>query len=117
MEPYLHLVKKPRFRNSITKFRCSSHTSETERGRHTNPQTAVADMVCVHCQVIEDEKHFLLKCGIDTLEKQCFYENICLNDEENLFFVLTNVNSQYVYWLGEFLYLAVEKRNDFAMCR
>ena len=56
MEPYFCLVKKPRLRNAIWKFRCSSHTLEIERGRHTNPKTPAADKVCVHYKVIEDEK-------------------------------------------------------------
>ena len=34
MEPYLYLVKKPRFRNAIARFRCSSHTLEIERSSH-----------------------------------------------------------------------------------
>ena len=56
MEPYLYLVKKPRFRNAIARFRCSSHTLEIETGRHTNPKTPFADRVCVHCKVIEGGK-------------------------------------------------------------
>ena len=76
MEPYLYLVKKPRFRNAIARFRYSSHTLKIERGRHTNSKTPVADRVCVHCKVIEDEKHFLLKCDINAFERQCFYEQI-----------------------------------------
>ena len=76
MEPYFYLVKKPRFRNAIARFRCSSHTLEKERGRHTNPKTPVADRVCVHCKVIEHEKHFLLQCDINAFERQCFYEKI-----------------------------------------
>ena len=126
MEPYLHLVKKkPRFRNAIARFRCSSHTLEIEKGRHTNPKTTVADRVCVHCKVIADEKHFLLKCDINAFERQCFFEKVSrscdefiyLNDEEKFSFVLTNANSQYLSWLGEFLYRSFEKRNEFAVCR
>ena len=125
MEPYLYLVKKPRYRNAIARFRCSSHTLEIEGGRHTNPKTPVADRVCVHCKVIEDEKHFLLKCDINAFERQYFYEKISrvfdefiyLNDDEKFSFVLTSVNSQYSSWLGEFLYRSFEKRNEFAICR
>ena len=43
MEPYLYLVKKHKYRQTIAKFHCSSHTLEIERGRHTNPKTVVAD--------------------------------------------------------------------------
>ena len=124
MERCLYLVKKPRFRNAIARFRCSSHTLKIERGHHTNPKTPVADRVCVHCKIIKDEKHFLLKCDINAFERQCFYENISrsfdefiyLNDDETFSFVLTSVNSQYLSWLGEFLYRSFEKRNEFAIC-
>ena len=68
MESYLYLVKGSQFRNAIAKFRCSFHTLEIERGRHTKSQTAVAD-ICVHCKVIEDEKHFLLKCDANAFER------------------------------------------------
>ena len=117
MKPYLYLVKRPHFRNAIARFRCSSHTLEIERGRHTNPKSPVADRVCVHCKVIEDEKQFLLKCDVNAFERQCFYEKISrvfdefiyLNDDEKFSFVLTSVNSQYLSWLGEFLYRSFEK--------
>ena len=125
MESYLYLVKGSQFRNAIAKFRCSFHTLEIERGRHTKSQTAVADMICVHCKVIEDEKHFLLKCDVNAFERQCFYEEISgscdefiyLNDEEKLLLVLKNVNSQYLSWLCESISQSFEKRNEFARCR
>ena len=109
MEPYLYLLQKPRFRNGIARFRCSSHTLEIERSSH-NPKIPVAARVCVHSKVIEDEQHFLLKCDINAFERQCFYvkiswschEFIYLNDEEKFLFVLTSVNSQYWTWLGDF---------------
>ena len=40
-----------------------------------------------------------------------FDEFIYLNDDEKFSFVLTSVNSQYLSWLGEFLYRSFEKRN------
>ena len=72
----------------------------------------------MHCKVSEDEKHFLLKCDINASERPCFYEKIsrscdefiCLNDDQKFSFVLTNVNSQYLTWLGEFLYRSFEKK-------
>ena len=54
IEPYLHLVKKLRYREAISKFRCSSHTLVIGSGRHTNPRTPVADRKCLICDVIED---------------------------------------------------------------
>ena len=70
MEPYLYHVKKPKYRIAIAKFRCRSHILEIERGRHTNPQTPVADRKCLHCNVVEDEK--LLNCYINAPGEKTF---------------------------------------------
>ena len=74
MEPYLYLVKKSRYRQAIARFRCSSHALEIERGRHTNPKTPVAERKCRRCDVIEDEKHFLLMCDINMEEREYFFQ-------------------------------------------
>ena len=119
MEPYLYLVKKTRYRQAIAKFRCSSHILEIERGRHTNPKTPVADRKCSCCDVIEDEKHFLLICDMNKPEREYFFHKISrvydgfmyLNDEEKFSFILTNNDPQCLSWLGDFLYRSFEKRN------
>ena len=119
MEPYLYLVKKTRYRQAIAEFRCSSHTSEIERGRHTNPKTPVADRKCSCCDVIEDEKHILLICDMNKPEREYFFHKISrvydgfvyLNDEEKFSFILTNNDPQCLSWLGDFLYRSFEKRN------
>ena len=76
MESYLYLVKKARYRQAIAKFRCSSHTLEIERGRHTNPKTHVADRKCNCCDVIEDENHFLLMCDMNMPDREYFFQKI-----------------------------------------
>ena len=125
MEPYLYLVKRPRFRNAIARFRCSFHTFEIERGRHTNPKTPVADRVCVHCKVMEDDKHFLLNCDINAFGKQCFFEKISesfdefiyLNNDEKFPFVLNKCEFT-LFILFRWISLSVVwKRNEFAICR
>ena len=68
--------KKARYRQAIAKFRCSSHTLGIERGRHTNPKTPVADRKCNCCDVIEDEKHFLLMCDMNMPEREYFFQKI-----------------------------------------
>ena len=60
-EEYLDL---PNFslRKIITKFRCSDHTLEIERGRHNNiPREERVCKVC-DCEETETEEHFLIKC-------------------------------------------------------
>ena len=125
MEPYLYHVKKPKYRIAIAKFRCSSHILEIERGRHTNPKTPVADRKCLHCNVIEDEKHFLLSCHINASERENFFHKISriddmflsLNDEGKFSYILTNCNPQCLKWFGEFIHYSFEKRNGNVMSR
>ena len=61
MEPYLYLVKNPKYRMAISKFRSSSHILEIERGRHTRPITPLENRLCSSCKVVETEIHFLLE--------------------------------------------------------
>ena len=92
---------------------------EIERDRHTNPKTPVADRKCSSCDVIEDEKHFLLICDMNMPEREYFFHKISrlydgfmyLNDEEKLSFILTNNDPQCLSWLGDFPYRSFEKRN------
>ena len=68
-EPFLYMVKDPKYRIAIAKFRASSHTLEIERGRHTKPKTLVAERLCHLCRVVEDEIHFLISCPLYHDEK------------------------------------------------
>ena len=67
MENYL---KIPGFqqRRHISKLRCSDHVLEIEKGRHKkgNTRTLIQERICTLCNngEVEDEEHFLLKCGI-----------------------------------------------------
>ena len=76
MEPYLYHVKKPKYHIAIAKFRCSLHILKIKRGRHTNPKTSVSDRKCVHCNVVEDKKHFLLNCFINASEREYFFHKV-----------------------------------------
>jgi len=60
-EPYLNSVPIYHLRKAITKFRCSDHNLEIEKGRHTNKKRE--ERVCKVCnKSIEDEIHFLNNC-------------------------------------------------------
>ena len=45
-EPYLNLIKIPKYRIAFSRFRAGSHSLEIERGRYTNPKTPVEDRLC-----------------------------------------------------------------------
>ena len=60
-EPYLNLVPDFQMRKIISKFRCSDHVLNIEKGRHSNQK--VEQRKCKMCnKSIEDEIHFLNNC-------------------------------------------------------
>ena len=63
-----HLGLPYRLRKVISRIRCSNHSLEIERGRHTNPKTPRENRLCRLCdgRDVEDEGHFLLNCPIFT---------------------------------------------------
>ena len=63
-ETYLNAVRGRRYRNTISKFRLSSHNLEIEGGRHSNPKVLESERLYFHCNCIEDEQHFLVSCKL-----------------------------------------------------
>ncbi len=63
-EPYLRIGLVPSQRHHLARFRISAHKLEIERGRYARPKKQVHERLCKQCQLclVEDEKHFLLKC-------------------------------------------------------
>ena len=76
MEPYLYLVKNPKYRIAISKIRTSSHNLENERGRYTRPITPIEKRICHLCKVVEDEFLFMLQCYIYTVERDDLFKKI-----------------------------------------
>ena len=67
MEKYLTVVSIRKYTIALSKFRCSSHNLEIERGRRTNVPRNVR--YCMFCSEkglthIEDEFHVLLVCPL-----------------------------------------------------
>ncbi len=62
-EGYLDHVERLDDRKYLARLRTSSHNQKIETGRHTQPKTPVENRVCQHCNILEDEFHFLLMCN------------------------------------------------------
>ena len=61
-------------RKVITKFRCSDHPLEIEKGRHKNLK--LKERVCKVCKSeIETEMHFLQRCPLYTNIRNQFFGN------------------------------------------
>jgi hypothetical protein len=52
------------YRKLITKLRISEHNLLIEKGRHSI--IPIEQRLCSHCKCIDDEKHFLLHCTINS---------------------------------------------------
>ena len=57
-ESYLDLISNFKLRKVVTKFRCSDHSLQIEKGRHGNFN--VKDRICKICDInVENEMHLL----------------------------------------------------------
>ena len=60
-EHYLHVIRNPLIRKTMTKFRLSNHTLMIEKGRHLN--IPKEQRFCPFCKdKVECEMHFLITC-------------------------------------------------------
>ena len=120
-EIYLNLVSNPKYRAALSKFRCSSHTLEIERGRYTIPVTPVDKRLCQVCHEIEDEIHFLLQCPLYSTERQKLIKNVCqiIPNFENtslldqFITLLRCKNGRVLSLLGKFIFTSFEIRSRF----
>ena len=74
---FLDMIKNPRHRIAINKFRLGNHLLRIETGRHTVPKTPEDLRLCHVCQTneIENELHFLFSCThYDNLRIKLFNE-------------------------------------------
>ena len=109
-------------RTAITTFRISCHSLAIERGRYVRPPLPPERRLCPVCNVVEDEKHFLLVCTSsqslpehNVLMKSC--ERAIVNFshlDTNMKFTLmmSSANSNLIYALAKFLHVAFKNRNN-----
>ena len=120
-EPYLELVKDPKYRIAVSKLRASLHMLEIERGRPTRPITPVENRRCPKCNVIENEIHCVLECTINQKERLELFDKIWSIDSycidllpENKFVYLMNTeNVTIMKWFAKFVYWSFDKRSKF----
>ena len=120
-EPYLELLKDPKYRVAVSKLRASSHMLEIERGRHTRPITPVEKRRCPKCNVIENEIHFVLECTINQNERLELFDKIrtidsCYIDlppENKFVYLMNSENVRIMKWFAKFVYSSFDKRSKF----
>ena len=118
-EAYLDIVKNTKHRKAMSRLRLSSHTLEIERGRYKKDTNTNAEgRYCTYCQslgvsIVEDEKHFLLRCPMskELREKHlpmAIVNDSILNDNEKFAYILTNSDLQST---AKFIHMAFENRD------
>ena len=121
LETYLTSRISTKYRNTITRFRVSSHNLEIEQGRHAKPKLPTEERVCTFCDSnsIGDEIHFLTQCKHVENERNHLYltVNRVIPNIENkspleVFKCIMISENQYIIRaLGNFLVDSIKKRN------
>ena len=96
IEHHLESITDFRYRTAITKLRCSSHALEIERGRYQNPKVPRDLRLCLVCQVVEDEEHFVTNCSINQAERRLLYSKISC--KVPCFSTLSDFDNFCTYW-------------------
>ena len=107
-ESYLDSVSDYDLRKVITKFRCSDHSLEIEKGRHR--KLAVEERVCKLCLTdVETEWHFLQSCTVyENIRLQIFGDKIVQNWSN----ILKCEDRESAYSLANYLVKAYKLREN-----
>ena len=119
MECYLKHVNNSKFRVALSKLRTSSHSLEIERGRYTRPKLNVDQRLCMSCNVVEDEEHFVLHCQDNRMERELLFQKIYMRDSsffnlssfEQFVFLMRCSDLQIMAWFGKFIHHSFLNRN------
>ena len=106
MEQYLDSISDIRYRTALTRLRTSSHTLEIERGRYTVPRTPICDRLCINCNDVKDEIHFLVYCKLYEESRNICYQKVArrnsdfadLTDHEKYIFLMKTTD--HLSWRG-----------------
>lgn len=98
------------FRKLITKFRISNHCLLIEKGRYL--KIPRENRICQNCNVIEDEKHFLLECNKYFAPRQTYIEKV-KTGKESINFDNMNENEKIKYILSPSTFQQVENTGAF----
>ena len=113
-ERYLHEIKNPSFRQSVTKLRLSNHSLNIETGRYKNLPKQLR--CCPFCpSSIEFEVHFLIECNTyNTLRKEILQE-IIQNKSNFIYYTPTEkfeflLSGENIYPMSKFIHNCFEIR-------
>ena len=102
-------------RETLARFRCSSHDLQIEKGRHMNIDRELRYYNLCNTKemfVIETEFHFLLECEIfDDLRLNTFEQDVLrLRNIDTLNRIMSSNDDKLIYKVAHFLTKAFERR-------
>ena len=128
MEPYLDLVDNYVLKKSLARYRTSSHALKVESTRYKkrllNHANYEVEKLCSHCNVIEDETHFLLECpSYSNLRHELFslpyFKNntfIHANNDDKIMYILNLHDKYHLLHLAKFIYKSFLVHSDRQPC-
>jgi len=119
-EQYLSDIHERSHRRAVTRLRTSSHGLRIETGRYNKPKLTIEQRTCLICSDgIEDELHFVTKCGTYGEERAKLYTNVakeCKNfhalNEKEKFHFLISAEGDIIRAFGKYCHTAFEIRKN-----
>ena len=119
IEPYLLYIKNDRYRQALSKFRCSSHFLEIERARHQSVIPPIWERTCPFCpNAVDDELHLLLYCTKNSEIRNEFLDCVynvrpeirSMHHTEKLISIMGSTDHVILKALGKFIFYSFELR-------
>ena len=119
-QPYLEKVVNKKFRNALSKIRLSSHRLHIESGRWKRPHsTPRENRVCFHCNILEDEFHFIFECSLYD-DERCLFIKPYFRRRYSMFKLIElfqSSNKGTLNKLGNYIHKCFEKRTELFLRR
>ena len=101
MEPYLLMITNKESRRKLSKLRCGNLDLAIETGRYK--KQAVEERLCLNCNKVEDELHFLMECELFTIVREKFFKdlleidpNLKSDDKKQMFISLMSTDNCFI---------------------
>ena len=101
MEPYLLMITNKGSGRKLSKLRCGNHDLAIKTARYK--KQAVEERLCLNCNKVEDELHFLMECELFTIVWEKFFKdlleidpNLKSDDKKQMFISLMSIDNCFI---------------------
>ena len=112
IESYLECINDKSIRKCISSLSISAHRLRIERGRYVRPKEEIEDRLCLSCNTVEGEVHFLVKCRKYENQRSLLYmillrmskQTFSVNDPDKTFLnLVTNKDTVVIKAVGKYI--------------